>query len=129
MLLVWDNSFSWWTAKTLRYSVHLRYENRSSSSVGGTGTGATGTGATGSGSTTPAVALTPVPTTTPGSSSSSRRGALTPGDRSERRRSEMLVTLCNVMRQLHDNQQKIAQLGKWYQTETASLVDLQVPWS
>ena len=38
----------------------------------------------------------------------------------------MLVTLCNVMRQLHDNQEKLDELGQWYQSEQQSLADLRV---
>mgnify|MGYP000318105879 CR=1 FL=1 len=88
--LVWDNSFSWWTQKSLRYSVHLLYETHGKI----------------------------LDAASDGEATSS-------ADR-DRQRNEMLVTLCNVMRQLHHNQQKLEELGRNYQVEQHTLMDLQM---
>lgn len=110
LFLVWDNSFSWWTPKTLRYSVHLLYGGRggkksASSSKSGPASSAATLASVGAGN---------------GVFDANRISV------NEQRRNELLVTLCTVMRQLDDNQQKLQDLERWFITEQQALQDLQV---
>ena len=96
LFLVWDNSFSWWTPKTLKYSVHLQYTSRSSR------------------------------TDSNATSSANSSESAPPPNNAFNERDEMLVTLCNVMRQLNDNKQKILEYGRRYQAEHSAAADLKV---
>ena len=107
LFLVWDNSFSWWTPKTLRYSVHLLYGGRSGKKSAASRTYGASTAA-------------PASVTSANGVGANRTSA------NEQRRNELLVTLCTVMRQLDDNQQKLQDLERWSVTEQQALQDLQV---